>query len=348
MIYQLQRRHLAILSYEGKDSWLSVHRSLQWTLLHQLNRDQECRQTIFHNAFNLVRNQVPEPDPLVIPEPEKWPVYQRLLPQVLSLLRKSLEPKPSIGRTLEFAMLLSDVAPYMWYEGHMNDCDDAARLAEEILDEINYDDNTKLRWDLHIIRGILCTLTGVSKRAEGFVHRQKSLDICNRMESGVDEPTEYTLTMRCISLADLAVAHLENNDFQKVEELMQECKIIYRKLGDEETLSFHWGRFYYHRAWVVAARGQPMEAIKLCRHALKLQEAHSGPNSTQTYNYRFALSEMLYHAGDIRQALKINEDVLHARCRLHGYFNDRTLTSFLITGVLQWRHGDSRNLKLAE
>jgi tetratricopeptide (TPR) repeat protein len=288
---------------------------------------------------------VPEPDPLVIPEPEKWPIYERYVPQVISLMQKSLQPLPVLGRSLEFSMLLNDVSSYMWYQGLNIDCQTTTEVAESILDELHYDINSKLRWDLHIIRGILCTFTGLSKREEGFERRRRSLAICDHFQKLKKMPIDDVLTMRCISLADLAIAYLEDENFEEVERLMQECGSIYAKLGTEQELPFHWGRFYHHRSYGEAAQGRYIKALQMCQHAAELQEQHSGVGSTHTQDYRFTIAEMLYHAGDLQQSLNIHNDVLNARLRLDGHFNHRTLTSYFISGILQWRLGD---LDLAE
>lgn len=345
MTTKLQQGQLIIRKLAADNSYsFSMHRALQWTILHDM--DMALRERTFLAAITLIRQVIPEPDPLIIPEPDKWPAYEKYFSQIINVTNKAREPLPALdAENIEFAFLLSDISCYMWYQGHLADCERFVRRAEEIFDRVQYDPLSKRRWDLDLIVGILCTLTGVSRRAEGFNRRKKLLPICDRMEKDPDILPDFHETMRCISLADLAVAYLEDEQLQEVEGLMQECKVIYARLGTEKEEPFHWGRFYHHRAYLQASNGHYAEAIQMCKHAADLQEAHCGVAGTHTQEYRFTIGEMFYHAGDLKKALEIHTQVMRAREQIDGMFSPRTLTSFFVTGILQWRNGNSDQAK---
>jgi tetratricopeptide (TPR) repeat protein len=341
MTTALQGRQLVIRHSDGENNFfLSLHRALQWALIHDLSKADSYRQQVFQSAYEIVRCAIPKADPLIIPEPEKWPVYKKNLPHILSIARKAREPLPALDNTLEFAMMLNDITSFMWYEGHNDDCQRLAIQTETILDEIKFEELSKIRWDIHVVVGILCSFTGVSRRQEGFNRRNAALRICKDFERRFPDQTESNLTMLCISTADLAWAYVEDEEFDEAERLMQDCAKIYKQLGEEKDLPFHWGRFYHHRFYGKLAKGEYLEAIELVKHAADLQEAHSTVNSTHTQDYRFALGEAIYHAGDIQQALTIHQGVLKARQHLHGEFNSGTMASYFATGMLHWINGD--------
>ena len=83
--------------------------------------------------------------------------------------------------------------------------------------------------------------------------------------------------------------------------------------------------------------------IEWAKTAADLQEQATGRESSLTQVYRFALAQMLYHAGDYPQSLSHFRTVYESCKQLLGNHNHLTLTSLFAYGMLLWINGDVPN-----
>jgi len=325
-------------------SYLALHRSLQWSVLHQLHSDQQNRGVVFNRAFLLLRGLIPEKAPLEMFTYQASSGFKKYLPQIIGLFDSAQEPLPPMGETVEFAALLSQAGTYMWENGYTKDCRRVMEKTEHIINNL---ENPSLDWeraDINSTLGIVCTSIGVSHRTEGLERCQRALAIRQKIEStyAPDVPLAVEVETVC-AIADLARAYLEDEQFEKTEELMKQCYPHYQRWGTEVQEPWHWSRWYQHLAYVKTSRGEHVEAVQWAKHAVDLQEQATGLESSMTQIYRFALAHLLYHAGDYPQALSHFQTVYKACRHLLGHYNHLTLTSLFAYGMLQWINGDVLN-----
>ena len=96
--------------------------------------------------------------------------------------------------------------------------------------------------DIHSTLGILCTLVGVSRRAEGLQRCREASEVHKRIENSYEEvPLAVEVETVC-AWADPARAFLEDEQFDSAEELMEQRKDYYRDWGTEEQGPWHWSR----------------------------------------------------------------------------------------------------------
>ena len=341
VIRQLSKRELVARRLDiHKQSYLSMHRSLQWFLLHRLCRDEQKRNVSFNRALFLIRNLIPRKSPLELFSYQATTAFKKYLPQVLSLFDGAQKPEPPLGQTIEFVTLLSEAGTYMWENGYLKDCRLVMERAEQILHRLG---SSSLDWecaDIHSTLGILCTSVGVSRRAEGLRRCREAAEVRKRIEDGYAEvPLAVEVETVC-AWADLARAFLEDEQFDSAEKLMVKCKEHYEKWGTEEQEPWHWSRWYQHMAYIKMYRGEHVEAITWAYRATELQEKATGNGSSMTQIYRFALAHLIYHAGDYPQALKHFKTVYNSCVQLLGHYNHLTQTSHFAYGMLQWINGD--------
>lgn len=125
ILSQLSERELINLLFTSNGKrYLTLHRSLQSSILHRLrdDEDQERRSLVFSRAFLLLRGLMPCKAQFEIFTYEASPAFQKYLPQVLSLFDSTQKPLPPLGETVEFAALLSQAGTFVWENGYSTDC----------------------------------------------------------------------------------------------------------------------------------------------------------------------------------------------------------------------------------
>jgi hypothetical protein len=81
----LRRRQLVRRDTSKDEPFSSIHTTVQWNVLLALSKDHEHRWKIFNTSFRLLRRGFPVVSPIDNPELDKWPMFERYVPQVLSL-----------------------------------------------------------------------------------------------------------------------------------------------------------------------------------------------------------------------------------------------------------------------
>ena len=335
---------MTLRSHDDGRSYVALHRSLQWSILHQLHKNKRNRCEVFNRAFLLLRNAIPLKAPLELFTYQASPAFKKYLPQVLALFDGAQEPLPPMGETVEFAALLSQAGTYMWENGYSKDCRRVMEKTEHIINNLNSPSLDWERADINSTLGIVCTSIGVTRRTEGLERCTSALELRKRIESSYapDVPLAVEIETVC-AMADLARAHLEDEQFDQTEEIMKQCYPFYQKWGTEDQEPWHWSRWYQHMAYVKTARGDHIEAVRWAKHATDLQKQATGLESSMTQIYHFALAHLLYHAGDYPQSLSHFKTVYEACLHLFGHHNQITLTSLFAYGMLEWINGDLLN-----
>ncbi|KAL9015104.1 MAG: hypothetical protein Q9173_000285 [Seirophora scorigena] len=288
----LRRRQLVRRETSGVEPYLSIHRSLQWSIIVDLSRIHDHRWSVYHQAFVLLRRGMPMSSPIQVPEPNEWPQFERYTPQILNLRTNCLWPEPPVDLPVDFAHILSDMGTYMWHPGLVDDGSEALETAEHILDERGVGETEPLRGDILGNLGILSGFAGVSQREKGMNRRLEALKM--RKEVHEDIPKKKVTRNDEIRLyiagSDVAFGHLQDEKFEEVEEIMERCLKSIQVLG---------------------YRGQDTLRIR----QILLHHFFAGAEHSVTQLWKFSLVNLMYHSGDVAQSLRINEEVLATRKR---------------------------------
>ncbi len=243
---------------------------------------------------------------------------------------------------MEFAQVLVDIGTYMWHSGFNDDGKKVLETAEKIVIDHEGEDHVLIS-DIDDIVGIIDDMIGVSCRTDSFRRRRRALRIRKIEHSSIPEPKRTRINkIRLYNAeANLACAHLQNEDWDAAGAIMEECLKNYQTWTDiHENIPFEYAKYYNHMAFVFMARGQPLEAIKMSRHACNLQELHNkGPNAPLVHWYRANLGNHLFHSGNVEESLRINQDCLRDRIRLGTEHSTWSLESHSTVGELLLRLG---------
>lgn len=339
----LRRRQLVRRETSGGEPFLSIHRSLQWSIIVDLSRVHDHRWQVYHRAFVLLRRGMPMSSPIQVPEPEKWPQFERYTPQILNLRTHCLWPEPPVDLPVDFAHILSDMGTYMWHAGLVDDGSDALETAEHILDERGVDDIDPLRGDILGNLGILSGFAGVSQRKKGMEHRLEALKIRKEVYDDIPEKkiTQDERIRLYIAESDVAFGYLQEEKFEKVEEIMERCLTQYKTWDTEDNIPYEYAKYYYTMSLVRASQGSIRQALDFSRRGVELVTKSAGEEHSVTQLWKFSLANLLYHSGDFAESLRINQEVLSIRRRACGEFNAFSLESYSTCGALLLREGDA-------
>ena len=337
----LRRRQLIRRETSGEEPFLSIHRSLQWSIIVDLSKIHDHRWEVYHQAFVLLRRGMPMSSPIQVPEPEKWPQFERYTPQILNLRTHCLWPEPPVDLPVDFAHILSDMGTYMWHAGLVPDGSEALETVEHILDERGVREIDPLRGDILGNLGILSGFAGVSQRKRGMERRLEALKIRKEVYDDIPKKkiTQEDRTRLYIAESDVAVGYIQEEEFEKVEEIMKRCLTQYETWDTEDNIPYEYAKYYYTMSLVRASQGSIRQALEFSRHGVRLVTKSAGEEHTVTQLWKFSLGNLLFHSGDLAESLRINEEVLSVRRRTCGEFNAFTLESYSTCGALLFQQG---------
>ena len=314
MIRNLRVRQLVRRDTSSSEPFLSMHRTLQWSILHGLSKDPEQRWRIFRQALALLRRGAPEVSKLQEPEADKWPQFEKYAPQVLSLRTHCLWPEPPVEFPVDFAEVLSNMGTYMWHAGLLDTGFQSLLNAEEILDQKDVDEDHELRGDLHVNLGIISSFTGVSERKASMQRRLRALDI--RWKHFDDIPVRKRTRIDEMryenARTDLAIAYMHEENFVEAEGIFEACLDKYKTWDTEDIIPFEYAKYYKFMSFVLMSHGRESEAIRYAQKGVELMEKAAGTESPLYHATRFLLANILFHAGNIESSLLLNEDILQS------------------------------------
>ena len=348
MTRDLTLRQLIKREKSPEGHFFSVHRSLQLCILDGLSNLEAIRKTVFHQAFALIYPQLPLPSKMEISEPKVFHRYVKYVPHVLSLRTHSLWPQPPLKLSLDFAQVLANIGISLWNVGLLKDGVAALETAEGVFKDLNRDKDDPLMSDIDVPLGIIYDFIGVSRRKEALFRRERALEIRTREYDAISKNDRTIINkIRLFNVeADLGCALLQQERFIEAMAKFENCLVQYRSWeAVEENLPFEYSKYYNHSAFVQASQGRYSEAVASSRRACELLQLHSGPDAPLVLLYRFVLGNHLYHAAELSESLKLNEEVLQARRNVCGETNPYTQDSYSFTGMLLGlcnRHKEAR------
>lgn len=344
LIQQLARWHLVVRQPNDRGTWsLTIHPSLQLTLLHGLTKKPQDRMNAFRDAFAIVRRQMPTKGPLDFYQYEAYPQIRGCITQLLSLHQGIEISFSTIGmpRELELAILFSQAGVFLWEEGLAKDCRIVLQSAEAIFNDLSIDPLAPERADVLTNLGIICSFEGAPFRAEHLSKTEEALRLWTAHKKSLDTVPEAVDVSFWCAWADYACAVLETEDFDTVGSIMDEFK-EQCDTWDKSSSYYPWyeSRYYHHKSFVLMARNKCKKAVRMARKAAKLQARVSGLQSSLTQQYRFTWAQHLYYAGKFDQSLRLFKRILMDSRKYLGNLNHITITTCFACGVLNWINGN--------
>ena len=328
MISELSRRNIISVKTHKDEESLSIHRSLQQKILQDLGKDIHKRDKVFLQAFVLVRKRFPEPSPIQVPEPAKWPACKEYLPHVLHLESVITSSTPPITPSIEHARLLSDSGINLWERGMTSEGLRLLKSAEAILEKLGKV-NFQLRANIHVVINLLIQDYGLSNIAESETRSKKALEI--RLDyRNQTKPEDYTRNDDILlhnAYSDYGCVLLQYNKYEQAEPIFRRCYTEYLQWGSETEIPYEYYKYNHHSAFCRLYHHDFARAIELAEEGLRLITLATGQSSAANKT-KFDLACIVLQSGDIQRALALHKEVLESNMRLHGKFNFLTLQSY--------------------
>ncbi|KAH9214614.1 hypothetical protein DL95DRAFT_523757 [Leptodontidium sp. 2 PMI_412] len=346
MTRRLSRRQLVRRTFKNDKYYLSMHRSLQWVVLHRLAGDPARRNKVFLKAIAIVRRAVPRSSPIAIPDPRKWPIFELYLPQVLSLQGHAANPLPPLEQ-LELCKLLIDGGVYLWGRGFSSDSTQTMRDALQMLDNLGVAKLDFVRYNIHAAMGATLILEGTSKCREALFHKQRVYEIYLAYkdnpptDTGLDLSLDVKQQIHSLSESGLGVAYLFCGQFENADEKFARTLSLIRESATEESAPLQFARCYINIALVRAFQGLYGESLELAGQAEALAIRAFGESSGGTVYYRFLIHWILNLAGRFSESLALNEKNLAISVELNGKRNVQTINAYIGIGIAHLRMGNA-------
>lgn len=333
---------------KGGQPQLSLHRSLQLSVLNDLSSNTELRIQTFWQALRLIRQQLPKPSPIQAFEATIYEKYRVFVPQLTSLHRHSLWPEPRITLPIEFARVMIEIGGYMWRNGRYKECEAGVSAAEQMLKDAGLDESDVLYSDIDDALGPTSDFAGAALRSNAFFHRRRSVRIREAMFASIPEDQRTQVDkIRCYNAyADLACTHIMSEEFEAADDLMEICRQQYESWATEEELPGQWAKWYHHSCFAEFVKGNVNEALKRVERGRELQYKQGGRHGIWLF-YSFDRAVLLYHSGNRSEALQALAECLASRRELIGDSNPQTLDCYSFIADVLIEHGDEQSLTIA-
>lgn len=334
MTEELRRRNLIKTDTRDNEEVLTVHRKLQSKILQDLNKNSAQRDRAFAQAFLLVRTRFPTASPIQVPEPEKWPTCRKYLLHVLSLRKLFNNKAVEISPSLDLARLFSDGGIDLWERGLTQEGLELLHSAENILDQIGSAD-AMLRANIHVIISLLIQDSGLL----GINESKARITVALETRRGFREtqnPESYTRIDEILlynAISDYGCVLLQYNEYEKAEPLFAGCFEKYQSWDEPEEIPYEYAKYFHHMAFCQMYHGNLEEAVRLGKQGLLWVAAATGRDSAATNRWKFDLACLTLQSGDRDEAMKLNEEILGSRTRIHGKHASLTLQSYYALGA---------------
>ncbi|KAH7408885.1 hypothetical protein BKA64DRAFT_570324 [Cadophora sp. MPI-SDFR-AT-0126] len=334
----LSARHLVErYAKPGYEPALSIHRSLKQALLYKLDQDPQKRQKRFNRAFELVRQVFPRQSPYRAPVNDLWPVYERYLPQVLSLHTSYVTSETPLAPSLPFAELLSDAGNYLWERSLTKDAFTILATATEICDEVlEIDDPNPVRTSILAVVASFEPNQSARMRAPGLAHKIRILSLRRKYMASkpVHELTKFDGLLLGSALNNLAGAYMNCDDWQNAETVLLESLEVKNRWSTEQDTPFPFAEAYKNIALVRLSQHKVEDALKLIELAVEMMLAWKGPRTKASQYFRFVWAFMLENCGRQEEALAMHMEVLAMRKEVIGEGSAQTLDSCYSIGAI--------------
>lgn len=320
-------RQLVRRQFSSPRPFWSIHRALQQSLLHRLDKEPSARQDAFQLAHSIIRRAFPRQSDVQAPSNQNWLANEACLVHAMHLENVYKASPTPIQPPTGFAELLADVPNYMWERGLYERGITTGQLAKRIHQEHESEGSEQSR-DL-IEHSKVCTLLcgiylelGISGRKEGLAEALEAWELRCRFRaqsSSADEMTQENLLLVANSWNDIACCMMEYGCYETAESWLSKSIELKRALAEDGTAFFNFVENYKNLAILRTAQGRFVEAVTLSRKAVLLVERHNSLESAVTQSFRFHLAYALYQAGNYEEALSLHEQVRQARVRIFGH-----------------------------
>lgn len=334
MTEELSRRNLIKIDKRDGEEALTIHRKLQTKVLQDLNKNGAQRERAFAQAFLLVRTSFPTASPIQVPEPEKWPICRKYLLHVLSLRKLFNRKAVDIAPSLDLARLFSDGGIDLWERGLTQEGLELLRSAEDILDQIHSTD-VLLRASIHVIISLLIQNSGLLGINECKARITSALTI-RREYRETTAPDLYTRNDEILlynAISDYGCVLLQYHRYQEAEPLFAECFQKYQSWDEPEEIPYEYGKYFHHMAFCRMYNGHLQEAVTLGKQGLHWVAFATGQDSAASIRWKFDLACLTLQSGDRDESMKLHEEILGSRIRLHGKHAYLTLQSYYALGA---------------
>lgn len=312
----LRERHLVDrLRMNDGSAAMKIHRALQRSILHRLDKDTIERQRVFDTAVAVVRKAFPLQNLAKKGDTSQWYPNKKYLPHVNSLNTCVTQAAPPIDNNLTLAELERDAG---WFLLNWEILPTAIPLlegAEKISREITSTGNPTAAG---IYADVLCTLSsydqydGIEGRERGLQRTGTAWQIREKEFLQIPaedlQPSDYINLGR--TLGDYGCCFAQLNRINEASECWEKMLDFYKKAGTEDTLTARFAQVYGNLAMARSVQGRNDEAKIYAEDSLRLLEQALNSGNIFRTRTTFLLAFSTFAYGDVERSLRLHRDVL--------------------------------------
>lgn len=319
-------------------------------MLHHLDLSPERRDTRFDQAVSIVRQAFPRQNLVMRASTVDWPINKRYISHITSINTVFVQSNPKMKKSMIFAELLRDGSAFL-FNWHVRE--EALFLlgsAEEICES---DENKDSDEALKILPFILSDLgmydqyRGIDGRESGVNRTARALALYEEYNSRI--PSSELTQVDIIAVGRFNVDHaccwLARDDVKKAGKFYEQGLKSYQAAGTEYDLKVRFGTVWTFLGLIEAAKKNHGLAREWTDKGWKLVVSALGIDHHFSLWIQLLLGMCAFTRGDMVSAIRITQETLDGRLRLHTQNHHEVLSSRYLLAVAYQRNGD---LEIAE
>lgn len=272
----LRERHLVEREDTPDGVCLTTHRSLQRSMLHQLDSQLARRQFIFGSVVSMLTRAFPRKDILSKRgDASLFSIAAKYFPHILALNTVYKNSEPPIGGDLEFVRLLNAAGLYALENMVQVDGPELLETGLKVAESVYQYDPEQARMLLIVNISplqVLCQYFGDSGRKRAYELTSRQLDLTRDQLNKIPEDKWSTANFVQLGmvLVNRGCALAQFNRMEEAGEQYDEALKMYQKAGDETTLAGRIGMTYSYQLWAAATSQRVDQARDLAERCVKV------------------------------------------------------------------------------
>lgn len=277
----LQTRHLVERNVTPAGMILSTHRALQRTILHRLDNHPDSRQLVFEEVSSMVRKAFPMSDLVRRGDLKHSSIYEKYLPQVISMNNAFVQSEPKIDSTPGFIGILHDAAYFLLIKGMEIDAVHLLESVIQVIQELLPSERTKyssVRISSLSMLQMYSQFFGISGR---YKARELAAEELRQVEDRLaaipkDEWIDLDKIAVLRALVDVATMHNQPNNVDLAYDCLNRALECYYSLNDQAVVATRLAQIISGQVWFLAAKQNISEGRKLADEACAIIEKALG------------------------------------------------------------------------
>lgn len=293
----------------------------------------------------MVQKAFPAPDIARRGDLDEMHRYKKYISQIITIHTAFVQSRPKIEEDFDFLTILRDAAFFLEDDGYKLDGVPLSETGIEIGKVLVEKDHGKVFFvllDCISCLGVFSEWLGTEGRLRAVQITSDALEMLKKHfgERPIRDWTELEKMRYGRAYHEYGVKIIHFNRIEESSEMLGKALYYLSKIQDQDPLKARIANIVSFQALIEASRHDPERAVDMINRSLTMMLAAVGTDSAWYVQAKNGEANITFTIGNVRQAVKLYEDLLKIRVRMGGKSDHDTLSCQYIIAVCYQNLGD--------